>query len=58
MSFVDPEPVLQEMYERELVDLRQRFGDPMSRSEQREFDREDRRLRMHIFGTLPRITNW
>jgi len=52
MGLVDPGPLLEERYQRELAELKGRLGRPAGFSQRRRFNHERRKLRRHIFGRL------
>jgi hypothetical protein len=58
MKFIDPRPLLEELYRYELAELEKRLGEPRTSWDRRRFALERWRLRRHIFGTLPRTINW
>jgi hypothetical protein len=58
MSFIDPLPVLEERYQRELSELKEKFGEPLGFWKRMKFERERQAIEMRIFGPLRHTTSW
>lgn len=58
LGFVDPGPVIEERYRQELKELKGRVGKPRGFWQQRRFNRERRKLKRRVFGSLPRVASW
>ncbi len=55
VDFVDPYPLLEERYQRELASLRRQMGQPRNFRERRKLNKAIRKLRRDIFGRLDRV---